>query len=60
MDTVLTAIERAALPKRMVYSDFACDDFRSRSQQPSLADQFNGSQLRSHQFMICAGNTRCA
>ena len=34
MDRVFTAIERAALPKRVVYSDFAatCDDFRLRSQ----------------------------
>jgi hypothetical protein len=36
MDTVSWAIERAALPKRVVYSDFryTCDDFRLRSRWP--------------------------
>jgi hypothetical protein len=43
MEKDFTAIERAAPPKRMVYSDFAWDDFRLRSQELPLADQFNGS-----------------
>jgi hypothetical protein len=29
MEEVFTPIERAALSKRMVYSDFACGDFRN-------------------------------
>jgi hypothetical protein len=35
MDAVFTAVERAALPKQVIYSDFrrcTCDDFRLRSQ----------------------------